>query len=232
MMPFQSAVSKNIPAISQQEQKTLSSFKVAVVGCGGLGQYILEYLIRLGFTQLTIIDEDCFHTTNLNRQLLATPDTLNQSKVRITKDHLLTLNPKASITIYNKMLKDDNAQNLLAHHHIIFDALDTISSRFTLATTCDTLKIPLIHGAINGWQGQVATILPGDNLYTKIYASGDSEWANHLLHPTSSLAFTPPLVASFQVAEALKLLLGRNSHLRHQLLHINLLTNQFVTVEL
>ena len=114
-------------------------------------------------------------------------------------------------------------------HDVIIDALDSIETRFILQETAEKLRIPLVHGAIAGWYGQVTTIFPGDNTLDKIYSKKDMKGAEQELGNPS---FTPALVASIQVSEALKILIGRGELLRKKILFINTLEPDYYIADL
>ena len=108
---------------------------------------------------------------------------------------------------------------------LVIDAVDNIQVRLDLATVCSQIDIPLVHGAIGGWYGQVATVYPGDDTLQKLYSnwSGGAGIESELGNPS----FTPAVIASLQVAEACKLMLGEGRPLRNSILSINLLDMQF-----
>ena len=106
--------------------------------------------------------------------------------------------------------------------------LDSVPVRLALAATCTELAIPLVHGAIAGWYGQVATLLPGDQTLQRLY--GRRETGPGVELQLGNPAFTPALVASMQAAEVCKILLGEGDLLRHRTLLINLLEMSFTEV--
>ena len=113
---------------------------------------------------------------------------------------------------------------------LVIDAVDNIPTRLDLSEICSQLKLPLVHGAIAGWYGQVSTVFPGDGTLQKLYAnwSGGKGIEAGLGNPS----FTPAVAASLQVAEACKLLLGQGVPLRNKMLSINLLDMQFDEIPL
>lgn len=216
---------RNIGAISEAEQEILRNARVCIVGCGGLGGFLLEYLGRIGVGHITAVDGDRFDPTNLNRQLLSSLETLGQSKAETAKERLSRINPEVDVTAVAQFLTPENGAAILDGHHLVLDALDSIPHRMTLQRICRELEIPLVHGAVEGWFGQITTVLPGDESLCRLYpgATEDSTGAQS----TGTLAFAPALVASIQAAEAVKLLLGREPILRGQVLFADLLQNHF-----
>lgn len=215
--------------LSPEENRRLRTFRVAVVGCGGLGGYIIEMLARLGIGHLTLIDGDVFETSNLNRQIFSSPENLGEPKAREAKQRIREINPEVHTEAVYEFLTEKNSEAILKGHDLIFDALDNVKSRRILERAAESLDIPMVFGAIAGWYAQVCTILPGDRMVEKIFPVEVNKGAETLLGNPS---FTPALAASIQVAEGLKILLGKGQVLRNKILIINLLDHQYEVVDL
>ena len=214
---------------SQAEMKQLKEVKVCIIGCGGLGGYILEMLARVGVGNITVVDGDVFNDTNLNRQILSTEENLGQSKTLSAKRRMDSVNSEVSINYIEDYLKEDNALEILKGHDLIMDGLDTIGSRLLLQNSCEALGIPFIHGAIAGWYGQVSVVYPGDRTLDMIYGDYKGKGVEDKLGNPS---FTPATIASVQVSEGLKVLLDKGQQLRGRMLYIDLLQNDFQVIEL
>ena len=215
--------------LSAEENASLSKFKVCVVGCGGLGGYIIEMLARLGIGNLTVVDGDVFDESNLNRQLLSDMDSLGKSKALKAKDRISIVNPLINVKAVNERLTKENGLEILEEHDVVVDALDNIESRLLIQKLAEELNIPLVHGAIAGWYGQVTTILPGDKTLDLLYSnSGNRGLEAELGNPS----FTPALVASIEVSEVLKILINRGDLLRRKLLIINTLNQEYEVITL
>lgn len=202
-------------------QARLFASRVTVIGCGGLGGYVLEELARLGVGRLTAVDPDVFDEHNLNRQLFSTPALLGRSKVLAAVERLAAVNPAVTVTPLQAKVAAADGAALLAGADCVVDATDNVAARLDLEKLCAGLGIPLVHGAIAGWYGQVTTILPGDGTLGKIYRhwQGGKGIEQQLGNPS----FTPALIASLEVAEVCKVLLGVGTLLRHRKLSVNLL---------
>lgn len=207
---------RNLPALSEHEQALLQEKRVLVVGCGGLGGYIIEYLTRLGVGCLTVADGDLLARSNLNRQLLATESTLSQSKAEAARERALSIRPAIAFRAVNAYLRPDNADSLLSGQDLALDSLDNVESRLLLEDACGRAEIPLIHGAVDGWTAQVAVSPPNSGLLHRLYGDRKS------VRQPASLAFTPALCASIQAAQAVELLCGRKSALTGKLCCIDL----------
>ncbi|WP_305045371.1 HesA/MoeB/ThiF family protein [Geoalkalibacter sp.] len=212
---------RNRQGISTAQQLRLHRARVAVIGCGGLGGYVIEELARLGVGTIVAIDPDVFEEHNLNRQLLSAPARLGQDKTEAALARVAEINPAVTLVALKQALGRDNGAELLRGCALAIDALDSIRVRLELAEVCNRLDIPMVHGAIAGWYGQVFTQFPGEDYLQRIYAHGvDGKGAEKTLGNPS---FTPALVASLEVTEACKLLIGVGEPLRGRKLLIDLL---------
>jgi molybdopterin/thiamine biosynthesis adenylyltransferase len=220
---------RNMTALSKEENDKLHTYRVCIVGCGALGEYVTEMLGRIGVGHLTIIDPDGFDETNLNRQIYSDTRALNRSKVEVAQERMAIINPLVEVTAMPLYLDKQNALDICQGHDLIIDALDNLESRFVLQDTAQKLNIPLVHGAIAGWYGQVCTILPGDRSLDLIY--GDNR-GRCIEKEQGNPSFTPAIVASIQVAEAIKILIGRGEILHKQLLYIDLLNQEYMVLPL
>jgi molybdopterin/thiamine biosynthesis adenylyltransferase len=216
---------RNRQTISASGQLSLFRSRVAVVGCGGLGGYVIEQLARLGVGTLVVIDPDIFEEHNLNRQLLSAVDELGKSKVAAAVARVNAINPAVTVISHETAFSAANGAELFSGVQLVVDALDSIPVRLELAAVCNDLELPLVHGAIGGWYGHVTTQFPGEKTIEKIYAN----WVagKGLEQQLGNPAFTPAVVASLQVAEACKLLLGELPLLRGRLLSVDLLSMEF-----
>ena len=219
---------RNRQAISVNQQLTLFRSRVAVIGCGGLGGYVIEELARLGVGTIVAIDPDVFEEHNLNRQILSSPATLGRAKVEAASARVAEINPAVTLIAIRDYYAPENGPELLRDARVVVDALDSIPTRLALAETCKELGIPLVHGAIGGWYGQVTTQYPGDDTIQKLY----SRWVEGkgVEQQLGNPSFTPALVASIETAEVCKILLGEGETLRNRKLSINLLDMEFEEV--
>ena len=220
---FPNRYKRNPPTISLEEQDQLAQATVAVIGCGGLGGYIIEELTRLGVGHLIIIDGDSHEETNLNRQLTATEKTLGSPKVLAAQEHLALVNSNTQIEVHQEYLTSENADELLAGAQLVMDALDSVAARLELERACKKLNLPLILSAIEGWYGMLGVNFPGDDHVSLLYG-GIPDNPDKIV---SCPAFTPAVVASLAVAESVKVLLNKPLSLRNSWLQIDLLHMEF-----
>lgn len=216
--------SRSLGALTQDEIDTLYKKSACVVGCGGLGGYVIELLARLGIGALTVVDGDSFVLSNLNRQLLSSEALIGKSKAEAAFERVRAINSEVRVNTIPMYLTEENADSILQGHDLVIDALDNVSSRRILADSCGRLGLPLVHGAISGWCAQITVIAPSSKAFDRIYP------AETAAKQASSLSFTPALCASIQTAEAVKILIGREVSLQSRLLIVDLLTQEYNTV--
>lgn len=221
---------RNRQAISVSDQLTIFRSSVAVIGCGGLGGYVVEELARLGVGKIVVIDPDVFEEHNLNRQLFSTPANLGHAKVDAAARRIRDINPAVTLVPVQEAFSPANGAELLKGCRIIVDALDSIQVRLELADVCAALNIPLVHGAIAGWFGHVATQFPGDNTLQTIYGSWKT--GKGIEQALGNPSFTPAVVASLEVAEVCKLLLGQGVPLRGRQLVIDLFSMEMQVINI
>lgn len=204
--------SRNIPAVSAEEQAVLARRRALVAGCGGLGGYLIEYLARMGVGEITAVDGDVFEPSNLNRQLLASPDLLGAGKALAARDRVRAVNPAVTVRAVEAFLDGENADGLVRGMDLVLDALDNIPARLVLEDACARNGVPIVHGAIQGWSVQAAVVPPGSGLLRRLYGAAKAPAEK------TSLPFTPAFCAAVQAAEAVKLLCGRAPALEGKLL--------------
>ena len=215
--------SRNVPALTEEECAALRQKRVCVVGCGGLGGFIIEFLSRVGIGYIRCVDGDVFDKTNLNRQILSTVNTLGISKAQAAKERIAAVNPDVEASAVCEFLTEDNARTIIENCDVVFDALDNIDARRILAKACESTEVPYIYGAIGGWVAQAAISMPGDGLIEMLYPPGTE------IKNKSVLSFTPAFCASMQAALGVKLLVGRKVE-TGKIYYFDLLNQEFETI--
>jgi len=208
---------RNLGTTGLDGQARLLRACVAVVGCGGLGGWIIEVLARMGIGRLVLIDSDRFEVSNLNRQAGCLEGNLGRPKAECLAERVRAVNGAVEPVAHVARLTEANAATLLGGVEVVVDALDTLPDRLALARAAAALGVPLVHGAIGGYTGQVMTILPGDPGLEGLY--GGAGWpARGVEVELGNPAATPMMVAAWQAQEVIKLLLGKGDILRNRLL--------------
>lgn len=211
---------RNLGTVGWEGQAKLLRSTVAVIGAGGLGGYVIEALARMGVGHLVIVDADVFEEHNLNRQLMCTEDDLGRPKVEVARERVEAINSAVEVTTHQVLATDENMQSLIAGADVVVDALDTLPSRFALQRAAQSLRVPMVHGAIAGYLSQVMTILPDDEGLTRIYGGGEmpEKGVETIL---GNPAATPMLCAAWQSQEVIKLILDVGKPLRNRLLCVD-----------
>lgn len=123
----------------------LAESRVAVFGVGGVGGYVCEALVRSGVGAFDLIDNDEVSLTNLNRQIIATTETVGKKKVEIMRDRILEINPKADVRIHASFFLPENAHEFpFSEYDYVVDAVDTVAAKLELAVVCQEQGIPLM----------------------------------------------------------------------------------------
>jgi molybdopterin/thiamine biosynthesis adenylyltransferase len=193
---------------STVQQLQLLNSTVALIGCGGLGGQVFEGLIRLGVGRILAIDPDRFAAHNFNRQLLCTVEELGRFKVEAAVRRAHSVNPAIKVIPF-PLAFSPVIHEKVRQVKVVIDCLDSVVDRLELAEFCRTSQIPLVHGAVEKWFGQIGVQKERElikALYQKIPLHDKTT-------SSSVLSCTVAAIASLQVAETIKLLLNLNSPL-------------------
>lgn len=211
---------KNLEFLTEEQAEKISRRKVAVVGTGALGQMAAHELVRSGFEQITLIDSDIMDESNFNRQLYAANSTMNQLKVNVLEKGLKDIRPEAQITVHSERLNEANGKALIGDADILLDCVDDIPSKLCPEKLAEELGIPLVHGAVEGWYGQVAVVYPGDGLLSMLYRTKKDQ-------QVSAMVTTVNVIASLQVNAVIKIAIESENILRHRVLFADLWKGDF-----
>jgi molybdopterin/thiamine biosynthesis adenylyltransferase len=138
-------------------QKKILSSKVLVIGAGGLGSPVAEFLSRAGIGSLGIVDNDKVSLSNLHRQSLYNTSDIGKFKVKIAKDKIKKINPDTKVTIYKIRLSNDNFKKIINDYDYIVDGSDNFTTKFLLNDFCLKFKKTLVTGAISKFDGHIFT---------------------------------------------------------------------------
>ena len=216
---------RNRDTLALDDQLRLAGSRVAVIGAGGLGGQIVLLLARLGVGHITVVDPDVFDETNLNRQALSFLANIGQSKANAAVQAAAEINPAVEIRPLVRPLNRATAPGILKNMEVAVDALDSIHDRMILQNAAQKHEIPMVHGAIAGFAGQVMTILPGDLGLKHLYGKKTPPKQSASKTAESFLgvpAPTPCLIAGLQAMEVVKLLLNRGRIFRNRLMCVDL----------
>jgi tRNA threonylcarbamoyladenosine dehydratase len=128
--------------LSPSQFDRLQRAKVLVLGLGGVGSFVCEALVRSGIGHLGVVDHDVVDITNLNRQLIATAETVGQRKTDVMRERLLSINPTLQITTFPVFYPDPSID--VSHYDLVIDAIDSVPSKIVLMAACESANVPLI----------------------------------------------------------------------------------------
>ncbi len=148
--------------LGSEKLEWLQSKKVAVIGCGAVGSFALEPLARSGINDITVVDFDCFELTNLNRQLLATHQTLGRKKVEVAKERILSINPSCTVTSLDTFIDADNILSIIKDKDLVLDCIDSVSSKIALLKCCYENRIKVISSMGAALKTDITKIQVGD----------------------------------------------------------------------
>lgn len=214
---------RNIGTIGIEGQLRLLRSRVAVIGCGGLGGVVIEILARSGVGKLAIADGDVFSDSNLNRQILSNTGDMGYSKVDVALERVSSINPSVEVFPFDFPLDEAKGCVILKEADVAVDALDNNPSRKLLYSLCSGLSIPVVHGAIGGFIGQVGVFLPGKPTHLDLFGDGLTEKGVEAIAGVPS--FAPYVVGSLEAAEVIKLLTGVGDILKETLLLLDVSQN-------
>ena len=123
----------------------LKNARVLVCGVGGVGGYVVEALARGGVGHIDVLDNDTIHESNLNRQILATVDTIGRKKVEVAKERILSINPRCIVNVFDTFYLPENADSVpLENYDCIIDAIDTVTAKLELIVRAKALGVDVV----------------------------------------------------------------------------------------
>ena len=153
---------KNKDFFKPDEIEKLERSKIAVIGTGALGQMVAHTLVRSGIKNMLLMDFDRMEYSNFNRQLYAKISTLGAYKAEVLAEELRDISSDLSLNVYVERLDEINGVERINDCDILVDCVDYVPAKLYMEQLAEQLEIPLVHGAVEGWYGQVTTIFPGD----------------------------------------------------------------------
>ncbi len=217
-----------LPEVGEEGQQKLLDAKVLLLGAGGLGSPAALYLAAAGVGTIGIIDMDVVDESNLQRQVLHNMERIGERKVDSAKQTLTAMNPDIQVITFDTRLGADNILDILPGFDVVIDGADNFPSRYLLNDASVKLGIPVVHGSIFRFEGQVTVF---DPLNGPTYRDLLPEPPPPELAPSCAeagvLGVLPGIVGSIQALEAIKLILDLGDSLRGRLLAFDALEMSF-----
>lgn len=212
-----------IPEFGESGQQKLIDSSVLVIGAGGLGAPILQYLSAAGVGRIGIVDFDEVSLSNLQRQVLFNTEEIGQSKAKTASEKLSLLNPSIQFDVYESPINSLNAMELIEPYDLVVDGSDNLPTRYLVNDACYLLEKPLVYGAIFRFEGQVS-------VFNALKTDGSRGPNYRDLFPTPPppemvpscseggvLGVLPGIIGSMMANEAIKLLVGMGESLSGKL---------------
>ena len=213
-----------------EAQIKLKQAKVLVVGAGGLGCPVLEYLGAAGVGTITVVDADEISQTNLQRQILFGEAQVGQKKVAVAAQRLKDNNPHITVHTVEQHLTLDNAEPLIEQADLVLDCTDNFAVRYIINDICVNTKTPWIYASTTQYSGQAAFFTPGSACFRCLFPDSPKGIAD--CNSAGVLSTLPGLVGTLQANEALKFLSGLSTPLKNTLLLIEGLSLEFRKIQL
>ena len=218
-----------IPEVGEQGQLRLLDSKVLLIGAGGLGSPASLYLAAAGVGRLGIVDADVVDESNLQRQIIHSTERLGEAKVDSAKRTIEALNPDVQVVAYEERLSSENVERILADRwDVIIDGADNFPTRYLVNDASVWHDIPVVHGSIYRFEGQVTVFKPGEGpCYRCLFPAPPPPELAPSCAEGGVLGVLPGIIGSLQANEALKLALGIGEPLIGRLLLYDALAEEF-----
>jgi molybdopterin/thiamine biosynthesis adenylyltransferase len=196
--------------VGPEGQKDLLDARVLVVGAGGLGSPIIQYLAAAGVGTLGIVDDDEVERSNLQRQVIHGTSDVGRPKVDSAAEFVADLNPDVDVETHRARLDEENVEDLVADYGFVVDASDNFRTRYLVNDACTLTGTPFAHGAVYRFEGQVTTF-PGNEdspCYRCLFPEAPPEGAVPDCATAGVLGVLPGTIGSIQATETIKYLMG------------------------
>ena len=211
--------------IGEEGQRKLKKAKVLVIGAGGLGCPILQYLTAAGVGNIGIVDHDVVDQSNLQRQILYTHDDIGLSKSQTAAQKLSRLNPFVNFDVYQEALTKENALELFAQYDIIVDGSDNFPTRYLANDAAVITDKPLVFGAIFKFEGQVSVFNYQDGpTYRCLFPTPPPPHQVPNCSEIGVMGVLPGIIGALQANEVIKIICELGSVLSGKLLSFSALT--------
>ncbi|MBN2165290.1 MAG: HesA/MoeB/ThiF family protein [Marinilabiliaceae bacterium] len=212
-----------VEGFNTEHQEKLKNAKVLVVGAGGLGSSVLYYLSAAGIGTIGIIDFDIISESNLNRQILYSPNQLGKSKAEEACLKIKEFAPQCNLKIFNEQLSYDNADSIIGQFDIIADGTDNIATRYIIDRVCEKLQKPYIYASAEQLGGQLSVFhLNGKGSYRSLFPDESELPAN----PPGIIGAAAGIIGSYEALEIIKIITGIGTNLSGKLMIIDALHHQ------
>ena len=220
-----------IPEIGIKGQEMLKNAKVLVIGAGGLGCPILQYLTAAGIGKIAIAEFDMVDESNLQRQVLYGSSDIGKLKSIIAKNHLEHLNSLVEIEIINLRIEKSNSLNVFKKFDVIVDATDNLPSRYVINDSCIRLDKPMVHGAIYKYEAIISVFNYKNGPTYRCFNPEvvDKSFVNPPPSQVGLFGVLPGIAGTYMANEVIKIITETGEILSGKVLLINIFNNTFKT---
>ncbi len=212
-------------------QQKLAEASILVVGIGGLGIPVLQYLNAMGVGTLGMMDQDVVGFSNLQRQILYSESDIGRPKLEVALERLSAQNTETTFKTYETFLVRDNALEIIADFDVVIDTSDNFPTRYLVNDACVILNKPFIYGALHGFEGQVSVFnYQGGPTYRCLFPQMPSDKEIPNCDDNGVLGVIPGIVGSHQALEAVKVITGIGEVMSGKLLIFNGLDNSYYKI--
>jgi adenylyltransferase/sulfurtransferase len=216
--------------VGPEGQKRLLDARVLVVGAGGLGAPVIQYLAAAGVGAIGIVDDDVVERSNLQRQVIHGDGDVGRKKVDSAADFVADLNPDVDVERHELRLDAGNARELVADYDVVVDCSDNFATRYVVNDAARIEEVPVSHGAIYKFEGQATTLAPDGPCYRCLFPEPPEPGTVPDCASTGVLGVLPGTVGCLQATEAVKLLVEVGDPLVGRMLFYDAMDLSFETV--
>jgi sulfur-carrier protein adenylyltransferase/sulfurtransferase len=217
-----------LPEVGERGQEKLLKSKVLLLGAGGLGCPAAMYLAAAGVGTIGLVDADTVDESNLQRQVLHAKSRVGMAKVDSAEVFINDLNTDVKVVKYKERVNSGNVDRIFAGWDVIIDGCDNFPTRYLVNDAALKHKIPVVHGSIFRFDGQVTTFMPWDGpCYRCLYPEPPPAHLAPSCAEAGVLGILPGVVGTLQATEAIKVLLGKGELLKGRLLQYDSMNMQF-----
>jgi len=223
--------------VGPEGQQKLKKASVLIIGIGGLGSSVIQYLNAAGVGKIGIVDYDKVELSNLNRQLIYKDSDIGKSKVDVTKNYISELNSSTKIEIFEMRIDEKNLPNIIGDYDILADCTDNLETRLSINDVCTKFKKKSVISAVGGFFGQIASFDSKDddlNNPNKTYRDlmKHQAFEEDSCDNIGTIGSVVGAIGAMQATEIIKLIIGSKENLINKLLIFDFITFQSKTLKL
>lgn len=218
--------------IGESGQTLIRNAKFLVVGAGGLGCPVIQYLTATGAGVIGIVDDDSIEISNLQRQVFYGFNDIGKLKSIVASTRMRRMNSFVDLVMINRRLNAQNALEIIDGYDLILDCTDNVESRYLISDACILRDKPMVHAAVHKYQGQVSVFNFRNGPSYRCLHPGQETTGEEIRQALGIYSVIPGIIGLMQVNEAIKIVTGAGVPLSGKLMIYNALQNQFVFIDI